>query len=1156
MTEHSCGCCEGTEPLTPLPTANRPGLQVLNCRVGTYGTFLQTMLAGLSGHHLDDGRRPLQRLTTRAPDDPALALLDAWAVIGDVLTFYQERVAGEGYLRTATERRSVLELARLVGYRLRPGVAASVQLAFTLEKDFEGEVPAGTGAQSIPAPGELPQTFETPEPLPARARWNAIPARQTRPTFLEPVDVSAPQTFFAQGVATNLRVNDTLLFVADTAQRPYTVREVATDADADHTIVTYEKFGAPPPATTPAVRPGSKPPATGAPLTRLGPVLAALRKEPTLPPGSRQQLPPSPQQTYSAASDLGPRLLTTLVPSLRDTLYTAYANAPLSAAPIPSADVQAMRVKAAPFGHNAPQELVFNDDNVPVERREWPLAEFETRLTVKLSATSGDHTVLQAFGEEAHPDAQPPTLPPLELDLTIADGSGAKTLRVALGDLERVMPARDQLYGRLFEPIKGVTVLVLAYYVSSNNSGYILQSIAAVFASGGGHFALSHEGIGALLSSGVPLRAAFFTREARVEGAQGATLTVGAADRQGSLGDTRVSDGTADGVILSAPTRTSGHVTVELAAQGAGISVDLHDRQLPTDGALLLSLDATYDRIAAGSWVVLHRPGSDPRVFRVQRVQSVSRVDYGISARVTQLVLDKPWLATTDTSLAVVRDVTAHAQSEALAPAEEPILDDVAGDTIELDGLYDGLEAGRSLVVTGERSDIKTDDQRVEGVPGSELVMLAGVDHTLRTVHSAALGHPIELPGDTLHTTLILSTPLAFRYRRKTLAVNANVVVATHGQTRKEVLGGGDGSQPFQRFTLKQPPLTHVAAPTADGVASTLEVRVNDIRWQERVSLLGLDADTRAYQTSADDDNKTSVIFGDGHRGARPPTGVENVTAVYRSGIGKGGNVAAKQISLLTSRPLGVKEVINPQRASGGADPESRDAARRNVPLASLALDRLVSVDDYASFTRRFAGIGKAASARLSDGRREVVHITIAGVDDAPIDRGSELHRNMLRTLASLGDPSLPIQVALREAIFVVISARIQVHPDHLWENVEPKIRAALLDTFGFDARDLGQDLLLSEVIGVIQRIEGVDYVDVDLLNGVSDTDATDPETLAAKLEELGAAAEAGGLPADRLTADLARVDATGAGFVIRPAQLAYLQPTLPDTLLLTDVTQ
>ena len=50
----------------------------------------------------------LRALTTRDNSDPTIAVLDAFAVMGDVLTFYQERIANEGYLRTATERRSIL----------------------------------------------------------------------------------------------------------------------------------------------------------------------------------------------------------------------------------------------------------------------------------------------------------------------------------------------------------------------------------------------------------------------------------------------------------------------------------------------------------------------------------------------------------------------------------------------------------------------------------------------------------------------------------------------------------------------------------------------------------------------------------------------------------------------------------------------------------------------------------------------------------------------------------------------------------------------------------------------------------------------------------------------------------------------------------------
>ena len=117
--------------LTPtIISANRPGLDLLRYRVGTHNTFFDTMKArlammevvatGADGQTLESFR-PLEGLTTRATSDPAIAMLGGWAMVGDVLTFYQERIANEGYLRTATERRSVLELARLVGLHAPPG---------------------------------------------------------------------------------------------------------------------------------------------------------------------------------------------------------------------------------------------------------------------------------------------------------------------------------------------------------------------------------------------------------------------------------------------------------------------------------------------------------------------------------------------------------------------------------------------------------------------------------------------------------------------------------------------------------------------------------------------------------------------------------------------------------------------------------------------------------------------------------------------------------------------------------------------------------------------------------------------------------------------------------------------------------------------------
>ena len=146
-----CGCCEGLAAITPAPISNPPGLSAIAYRVGTHATFLATMEAALSAGGGGPGDQ-LARLRTRETSDLSIGLLDAWATVADVLTFYQERIANEGFLHTATERASIQELARLIGYSLRPGVASSVFLASTLEKDGAVRLEVGNRAQSVPAP--------------------------------------------------------------------------------------------------------------------------------------------------------------------------------------------------------------------------------------------------------------------------------------------------------------------------------------------------------------------------------------------------------------------------------------------------------------------------------------------------------------------------------------------------------------------------------------------------------------------------------------------------------------------------------------------------------------------------------------------------------------------------------------------------------------------------------------------------------------------------------------------------------------------------------------------------------------------------------------------------------------------------------------------
>jgi predicted phage baseplate assembly protein len=222
---------------------NRPGLSAIAYRVGTHSEFKRSMLAALS----DITRPALQGLKTRDDDDFSIALLDAAATMADVLTFYQERIANESYLRTATERRSLLELARLIGYELRPGVAASVFLAFTMDDTpgapSETTVDIGTKVQSVPGPDEKPQTFETVEKITARVEWNAIKP-QTTQTF---VPKFGDTHVYLKGTATNLKPGDAILLVgpereADPGSERWDFRrvtKVTPDFDADRTRIEW-----------------------------------------------------------------------------------------------------------------------------------------------------------------------------------------------------------------------------------------------------------------------------------------------------------------------------------------------------------------------------------------------------------------------------------------------------------------------------------------------------------------------------------------------------------------------------------------------------------------------------------------------------------------------------------------------------------------------------------------------------------------------------------------------------------------------------------------------------------------------------------------------------------------------------------------------------
>lgn len=241
-----CGCCAGSNVATPESIFNRPGLATVSYRPGSFADFRRSQLARLSSADLP----ALADLKSRDADDFSIALIDAWSGVCDVLAFYQERNANEAWLGTAVERRSLVELGRLIGYRLGPGVAASTDLVFLMNQPAGApasvtavEIAAGTRVQSVPGPGETAQTFETGDAIDARVAWNALGPRQSRPVAPRNGDLG----LWVSGVATGLGVGDAIVIVgAERAAQPLSERwdfrkltEVTADPAADRTWIGW-----------------------------------------------------------------------------------------------------------------------------------------------------------------------------------------------------------------------------------------------------------------------------------------------------------------------------------------------------------------------------------------------------------------------------------------------------------------------------------------------------------------------------------------------------------------------------------------------------------------------------------------------------------------------------------------------------------------------------------------------------------------------------------------------------------------------------------------------------------------------------------------------------------------------------------------------------
>lgn len=309
---------------------------------------------------------------------------------------------------------------------------------------------------------------------------------------------------------------------------------------------------------------------------------------------------------------------------------------------------------------------------------------------------------------------------------------------------------------------------------------------------------------------------------------------------------------------------------------------------------------------------------------------------------------------------------------------------------------------------------------------------------------------------------------------RSPVSMWGNVVDGVRGESvRREVLGSGDASLANQQFTPAKAPLTYVAAETDSGVASSLDVYVDGVRWAEVRSFFGVGPDDRAYIVRLDAAGAATITFGDGVHGARLPTGAGNVTADYRFGAGAAAPPAGTITQL--ARPVrGLEVVRQPVDALGGADAEDPDEMRTHAPRSALVLGRAVSISDAQALAATVPGVRtvRATWGWQADQQRPALQVFYVG-QPLPGAVESKLRANT--------DPLVPIAANAATSMSAVAAVQVEVAPDRLADEVLAAVAARLTEPrVGFlqpEQMGIGASMFRSALVAAILDVPGTHAV-------------------------------------------------------------------------------
>jgi hypothetical protein len=259
-------------------------------------------------------------------------------------------------------------------------------------------------------------------------------------------------------------------------------------------------------------------------------------------------------------------------------------------------------------------------------------------------------------------------------------------------------------------------------------------------------------------------------------------------------------------------------------------------------------------------------------------------------------------------------------------------------------------------------------------------------------------------------------------------------------------------------------------------------------RW-DRVDVIERSGPTdQVYQVVRTEDG-IRIVFGDDKAGKAPLAG-ENIITTYRVGGGARGRLGSLRIN--ETRPLqpeppasATVEVTfrNSNPSSGGEDRESLENAKKRAPREGATLNAAVSGPDYAELATNFShpvygAVLKAVAAVRTSLNANVVDLyVLAEGTDGPVKPSAGLKEGIKTYFEEINVITDEVRPNDGEIKRIDLTGNVVMSKSADAPRVKSQVESAIDDFFNVTNFQLGQELYLSDVYNLIQRIDGVKFV-------------------------------------------------------------------------------